>query len=72
MALMSLAEYLARPKGALTPAEHCACCSVPLQSTITGRRPSDRGTVCDDCYFDLLGDEVEQHPVGRGTVRGCH
>lgn len=28
--------------------------------------PSAKGRVCEDCYFDQLGDEVEAHPIGRG------
>lgn len=26
---------------------------------------SVKGRVCEDCYFDQLGDEVETHPIGR-------
>lgn len=70
MALMTLTDYLARPS--LVPSERCAKCQVPLQSTVTGRRPSAEGPVCEDCYFDLLGDLVEQHPIGRASARGCH
>jgi hypothetical protein len=23
------------------------------------------GNLCDDCYFDILGEEVEKHPLHR-------
>jgi hypothetical protein len=27
--------------------------------------------VCADCYFEALGKEVEEHPIGRRRPRGC-
>ncbi len=29
--------------------------------------------VCSECFFDALGELIEQHPIGRLTPRsGCH
>ena len=22
--------------------------------------------VCEDCYYEQLGDEIEKHPIGKG------
>lgn len=33
-------------------------------------RTIDNKDVCDDCYFEYLGDLVEQHPIGRGRPHG--
>ena len=27
--------------------------------------PSDIGSVCEDCYFDRLGELVELYPIGH-------
>ena len=35
----------------------------------TAGHPSDLGKVCEDCYFDRLGDLVESSPIGRNVVR---
>ena len=40
----------------------CPICGEPLQ--MYEKHQTSRGVICSDCYFDLLGDEVEQHPVG--------
>ena len=52
--------------------QRCVKCEVPLQETVTGNRKTDEGHVCSDCYFRMLSDELEQHPVfvprtSRGT-----
>jgi Zn-finger nucleic acid-binding protein len=41
----------------------CQACSVSLQETITGRVKVDQGYVCRGCYYDGLGDLVEDHPI---------
>lgn len=50
----------------------CADCGVPLQEHMTGCRYCSDGSVrCSDCYFDLLGAEIEKHPVAKpGSSRG--
>lgn len=35
-----------------------------------GTETLDGNEVCQDCYFDKLGDIIERHPIGRGTSRG--
>lgn len=47
----------------------CCECGEPIQTFLTGRRPTPKGVACDDCYFGLLGDEVEQHPIGGGAPK---
>ncbi len=33
----------------------------------------DGNQVCQDCYFECLGSEIEKHPIGRPTSHGgCH
>ena len=44
-------------------APRCAECNKPLQETITGNRKIYKGYVCSDCYFDLLGKEIDEHPI---------
>jgi ribosomal protein L34E len=43
--------------------QRCAICDVPLQETITGNRKIDEGHVCSDCYFKLIGEELDEHPI---------
>jgi hypothetical protein len=31
---------------------------------------TDEGSLCDDCYFDKLGDLVEQYPIGHPGRHG--
>jgi hypothetical protein len=43
----------------------CAKCKTDLTfSTAEGRHMIGSKPVCDDCYFNELGDEVEQFPIG--------
>lgn len=30
----------------------------------------DDNQICQDCYFEKLGNLVEQHPIGRPTPHG--
>lgn len=57
-----LLERASRKKN-LAGAQRCATCSVALQETVTGCRPSENGPVCSDCYFDALGAELDKHPI---------
>jgi DNA-directed RNA polymerase subunit RPC12/RpoP len=52
-------------------AQRCAECGVALQETITGNRKTDKGNVCSDCYFHLLGKELDENQIFMPrTVRG--
>ena len=48
--------------------QRCPYCGVVLQETITGKRPTPKGEACSDCYYEQLGEAVEQHPIVSGRV----
>lgn len=41
----------------------CIKCKKPISSTVTGIQKVRDGYMCDDCYFDALGEEIEKHPI---------
>ena len=46
-------------------------CGVLLQETITGKRREGDHEVCSDCYYERLGQLIEEHPiVGARVHRG--
>lgn len=47
----------------------CCECGVALQETITGKRHTPEGEACSDCYYDLLGEEIERQPISGAGVR---
>ena len=47
----------------------CAACGVLLQETITGKRRTRRGEVCSDCYYEQLGEAIDDHPIASARVR---
>ena len=47
----------------------CAYCGIPLQETITGNRKTPKGRACSDCYYEQIGEGIEQHPIVSGKVR---
>jgi hypothetical protein len=47
----------------------CGGCGAVLQETITGKRKAPVGDVCSDCYYGMLGDEIEKHPIASGGIR---
>jgi hypothetical protein len=50
--------------------QQCCCyCGVLLQETITGRECVPKGEACSVCYYEKLGEGVEEHPVVSGRVR---
>ena len=61
------------------PSSQCPHCNVTIQETITGKRWIPEITVgerripagfgCSDCFYELLGAEIEQHPILTGGVR---
>ena len=49
----------------------CAECGRELRETITGNRRLDDKFVCSDCYYEKLGEMIEQNPiVGPRALRG--
>jgi hypothetical protein len=36
---------------------------------VTGKRRVGEEDVCSDCYYEKLGELVEQHPITTGRVR---
>jgi hypothetical protein len=49
--------------------ECCCYCQTPLQETLTGKRKAPDGYACSDCYYDKLGEEIEQHPIASAGIR---
>jgi hypothetical protein len=47
----------------------CAVCSILLQETITGKRRTEHGDVCSDCYYEVLGEVIDEHPIVSARVR---
>lgn len=51
------------------PAHPCAGdCGTDL-TTVSGRHRLEDGSYCDDCYYEKLGELVEQHPIVSPRVR---
>ena len=48
--------------------ERCCYCGVLIDEPITGRECAPEGEACSDCYYDKLGEGVEQHPIVSGRV----
>lgn len=72
---ISAAEFLKTIEGrrrTLPGVQLCLACKIPLQETITGNRPTADGHVCSDCYFQLLGKEIDRLPIVMPrTARGA-
>lgn len=47
----------------------CRNCGVKLQETITGKRHTPKGDTCSDCYYEMLGEMIEDHPIASGGIR---
>jgi hypothetical protein len=65
---ISLEEYVTQKGGVYAATEkigQCSTCHTLLQETIAGYRETDDGAKCSDCYFDLISDLIDEHPVGR-------
>jgi len=43
-------------------AKVCSECHKPM-CALTGINKSSKGLVCDDCYYSLIGDEIEKCPI---------
>jgi len=44
--------------------DKCAGCGCTLSGFITGRNQNPKGTVCDDCHYEDIGEELDKHPIG--------
>ncbi|MGA2801900.1 MAG: hypothetical protein ABSE97_05965 [Verrucomicrobiota bacterium] len=49
--------------------EYCAYCGIVLRESITGKRKVPKGQACSDCYYEQIGEGIEQHPIVSGKVR---
>jgi predicted RNA-binding Zn-ribbon protein involved in translation (DUF1610 family) len=47
----------------------CPVCNVPIQETLTGCRPMGEQFYCSDCYFDKIGEWLDEHPLGVSHVQ---
>ena len=45
----------------------CARCGHVLAGE--ERKKTAEGILCDDCYYEALGGEIELHPIGPGPRR---
>jgi len=72
MTLEQLRERIATRRIELPGVQRCVKCGIPLQEAVTGNRLTDEGHVCSDCYFAMLSEELDHHPlVMPRTVRGA-
>jgi hypothetical protein len=66
LALKDLIKNPASLRASLGQSQCCSHCGVILHEAITGKRHTPGGISCSDCYFDQLGEGVEQHPITSG------
>lgn len=69
LTLKALIEHPEKVNALKLKSSTCSHCRIPLQETITGKRPTPKGPACSDCYYDQIGDGVEQHPPVSARVR---
>lgn len=69
---LSVKEFLARdPKN--QPGPHNRCTQPDCQNQASQNHTIDKQPVCEDCYFDAIGEIIEAHPIGRIMPHGgCH
>ena len=67
--LKDLIENPRRLSELRTKQQCCCYCETPLQETITGKRKTPDGDACSDCYYEKLGEEIEQHPIASAGIR---
>lgn len=48
--------------------EKCAQCGVPLQESKTGCHRCDGNHLCSRCYYQALGRELDEHPIGAARL----
>lgn len=71
MALTTLDKFLKlREQGELPKGDICVGkCGKEIHTAITGRQPTAKGDMCDDCYFDELSDVLEKSPIRTARIR---
>ena len=42
----------------------CTKCNVRIQNHVTGLKYIDDEPYCKHCYYEELGEVIEQHPIG--------
>lgn len=42
---------------------NCNKCGITIQEFLTGKHDVEVGVYCDECFFDELGEVVENHPI---------
>ena len=66
-------EFLARMKDKkydpFDNVPRCAKCDQGLSESVTGNRHTSEGFVDSDCYFDMLSEVVEEHPIRTARIR---
>ena len=50
----------------LSPAQKCGCGAV-IEEHPDEQYAISKKTVCSDCYFSALGEEIERHPIYNPT-----
>jgi DNA-directed RNA polymerase subunit RPC12/RpoP len=41
----------------------CVKCGKVIQEVVTGKYKVADGTLCRDCFFKIVGEEFERHPI---------
>jgi hypothetical protein len=55
---------------AVTPnGDRCTKCHQVLSSFLTGKNIVSQGNICDDCYYEEFGDEINDYPIGGCSRR---
>jgi len=66
-----LRDLIERPDLLSKEGPRCHYCGVLLQGAITGKQIEGGHQVCSDCYYEKLGQAIEEHPiVGARVHRG--
>ncbi len=73
MALLSLTgkeflELLKAGKIQETGRVCCKKCGIPLRERVTGNRQVGTDRYCSDCYFEELGELIDEMPIGIRSV----
>jgi hypothetical protein len=50
------------------PALKCAKCGHVIHETITGKYETAYGVLCKKCFAEMLGAEIEKHPIRSAPV----
>lgn len=49
--------------------QKCCKCETVLHEVLTGKRKTADGYACSDCFYELLGVEIEANPIASAGVR---